>query len=70
MVQQRDGVQLEGGVGEAGDPYERHADAVADQVVRGESAADLLSSGPSGGGAGSGRPTPSTAPAAPCTSTR
>jgi hypothetical protein len=41
-VQQREGVQLSGGIGRAGDEYERHADAVADQVVRGESAAALL----------------------------
>jgi hypothetical protein len=38
VVQQRGGVQLKGGVGEANDPYERHADAVADQVVQGKSA--------------------------------
>lgn len=49
IVQQRAGVQLYGGVGQAGDPYEQHADAVADRVVRGESAADLLAAGPSGG---------------------
>lgn len=42
VVQQRGGVSLSGGVGQAGDPYERHADAVADRVVRGESAVDLL----------------------------
>lgn len=42
VVQQRSGVHLKGGVGQAGDVYERHADAVADAVVRGESAADLL----------------------------
>ena len=30
--------------GGAGDPLERHADAVADRVVRGESAVDLLDS--------------------------
>lgn len=42
VVQQRQGVQLHGGVGQAGDVYEQHADAVADRVVRGESAADLL----------------------------
>jgi hypothetical protein len=54
VVQQRAGVSLYGGVGEAGDTYEAHADAVADRVVAGESAADLLSSGPgaSAGGAG------------------
>ena len=42
VVQQRGGVQLKGGVGAAGDTYERHADAVADAVVAGESAAPLL----------------------------
>lgn len=36
VVQQRDGVALAGGLGQADDPYERHADAVADAVVRGE----------------------------------
>ena len=41
-VQQRAGVSLSGYVGEAGDPYERHADAVADQVVRGRPAEALL----------------------------
>jgi hypothetical protein len=49
VVQQRQGVQLKGGVGRAGDQYECHADAVADLVVRGESAEALLGSkaGPS-----------------------
>lgn len=42
VVQQRKGVQLKGGVGRAGDAYERHADAVADRVVQGESAEQLL----------------------------
>ena len=42
VVQQRGGVQLKGGVGEEGDFHERHADAVADRVVRGASAVDLL----------------------------
>jgi hypothetical protein len=42
VVQQRHGVQLAGGVGASGDVYERHADAVADVVVRGESAEALL----------------------------
>lgn len=42
VVQQRAGVALGGGVGEAGDGYERQADAVADAVVRGDSAAPLL----------------------------
>jgi len=43
VVQQARGVNLYGGVGEAGDSYEKHADAVADRVVAGQSAADLLS---------------------------
>src|SRR5579883_1305608 len=42
VVQQRHGVQLPGGVGQPGDPFERHADAVADLVVRGQSAQHLL----------------------------
>lgn len=50
-VQQKAGVQLKGGVGEAGDRYERHADAVADRVVQGKSAEDLLDQ-MSGAGAG------------------
>ncbi len=49
VVQQRGGVQLKGGVGAEGDPHERHADGVADRVVRGEPAADLLSSYGQGG---------------------
>ncbi len=42
VVQQRGGVQLKTGVGEVGDQYEHQADAVADRVVRGESAETLL----------------------------
>jgi hypothetical protein len=42
IVQQRAGVQLPGGVGKSGDRHEQHADAVADAVVRGESAESLL----------------------------
>jgi hypothetical protein len=42
VVQQREGVSLKGGVGASGDAYEQQADAVADRVVAGESAADLL----------------------------
>jgi hypothetical protein len=42
VIQQAHGVNLYGGVGEAGDSYERHADEVADRVVAGKSAADLL----------------------------
>jgi hypothetical protein len=52
VVQQRAGVSLLGGVGAAGDPYERHADAVADAVAAGQSAEALLDEmAPSGGGA-------------------
>lgn len=42
VVQQRGGVQLKQGVGEAGDAHERHADEVADAVTRGESVEQLL----------------------------
>lgn len=42
VVQQRGGVQLKGGVGQVGDKYEQHADAVADKVVQGGSAEGLL----------------------------
>ena len=42
VVQQRGGVSLKGGVGQPGDRYEHHADAVADLVVRGQNAAPLL----------------------------
>jgi len=42
VVQQRSGVQLKGGIGEAGDPHEQHANHVADRVVAGKSAEDLL----------------------------
>jgi len=42
VVQQKGGVQLKGGVGESGDSYERHADAVADCVVQGKPAELLL----------------------------
>jgi Domain of unknown function (DUF4157) len=49
VAQQAQGVHLYGGVGEAGDRYERHADAVADRVVAGQSAADLLGGGPASG---------------------
>jgi hypothetical protein len=44
VVQQRSGVSLKGGVGAAGDRYEQNADAVADRVVAGHSAVDLLDS--------------------------
>jgi hypothetical protein len=48
VVQQRAGIQLSRSMGEVGDVHERHADAVADRVVAGQSAADLL---PEPGGA-------------------
>lgn len=54
VVQQRAGVQRKGGVGEATDRYEQHADAVADAVTRGDSAEQLLSDGPAGGGGAPG----------------
>jgi hypothetical protein len=50
VVQQRDGVQLAGGVGRDGDEHERHADAVADRVVKGQSAEALLDAAPGRGG--------------------
>lgn len=50
VLQQRAGVHLKGGVGEDGDDYEKHADAVADRVVAGRSAEDLLSKGGGQGG--------------------
>jgi hypothetical protein len=53
VVQQRGGVQLKGGVGEVGDAYEQHADAVADAVVSGGSAEPILDEMTArGGGAG------------------
>jgi hypothetical protein len=51
VVQQRRGVQLKGGIGAEGDVYERHADEVADRVVAGRSAADLLAPYLGGGAA-------------------
>ncbi|MCG8423119.1 MAG: DUF4157 domain-containing protein [Proteobacteria bacterium] len=42
VVQQRASVQLKGGVGEAGDAYERHANAIGDRVVAGQSIRELL----------------------------
>lgn len=50
VMQQREGVHLLGGVGKVGDEHEHHADAVADRVVAGKSAADLLPKGGGGGG--------------------
>jgi hypothetical protein len=49
VVQQRAGVSLAGGVGRSGDPYEQHADRVADLVVRGESAEAALDEMAGGG---------------------
>lgn len=49
VIQQQAGVQLRGGVGEAGDRYEQHADAVASRVVQGRSAEDLLTQFTGGG---------------------
>jgi hypothetical protein len=54
VVQQRGGVHLSGGVGQAGDPYEQHADAVADAVVAGRSAEGLLDRHAGAGGDGGG----------------
>lgn len=51
VVQQRGGVQLKGGVGAAGDVHERNADEVADRVVAGKSAEDLLGAPSARGGA-------------------
>ncbi|MBE7451665.1 MAG: DUF4157 domain-containing protein [Kofleriaceae bacterium] len=57
VVQQRGGVALKSGLGEAGDRHEQHADAVADLVVQGRSAEGLLdlyaggADGAAGGGA-------------------
>ncbi|HRC58892.1 MAG TPA: DUF4157 domain-containing protein, partial [Kofleriaceae bacterium] len=55
VIQQAAGVHLKDGLGEAGDSYEQHADAVADAVVAGRSAEGLLDAfapaGSSSGGA-------------------
>lgn len=50
MIQQRVGVDAPGGMGREGDVYERHADAVADQVTRGQSSEALLDAAPGAGG--------------------
>jgi hypothetical protein len=50
VVQQRRGVQLIDGLGVSGDAYERHADAVADNVVAGRSAEPQLDAIPHSGG--------------------
>jgi hypothetical protein len=52
IVQQHGGVQLKGGVGEVGDPHEQHANQVADRVVTGASAEDLLDRYTTGGRSG------------------
>jgi hypothetical protein len=54
VVQQRGGVYLKDGLGDTGDVYERHADEVADAVVRGEPAQGLLDRLAPSGGAGRG----------------
>lgn len=51
VVQQQKGAKPRDGVGRAGDSLEQHADAVADRVAAGDSAADLLS-GLQGGNSG------------------
>jgi Domain of unknown function (DUF4157) len=48
VIQQQAGVHLKDGVGQAGDPYERHADAVADLVVNRRPAGPLLDAMPGG----------------------
>lgn len=52
VIQQRAGAVPAGGVGADGDAHERHADAVADRVVAGESAEALLDQVAGGGGGG------------------
>jgi len=44
IIQQGAGIKPPGGVGSPGDPLEQQADAVADEVVQGKSAAGLLDS--------------------------
>ncbi len=51
-LQQQRGVALSGGVGKDGDIYERQADAVAERVVAGQSATDLLDQFVGGGAGG------------------
>ena len=55
VVQQRAGVSLQDGVGKAGDSYEKQADAVADRVVSGGSAAELLGGSATAGSSGTQR---------------
>jgi hypothetical protein len=54
VIQQRHGVQLLGGIGQVGDRYEQHADAVASLVVQGRSAQSMLDQFANGAGATSG----------------
>ncbi|MBC7974406.1 MAG: DUF4157 domain-containing protein, partial [Myxococcales bacterium] len=56
VVQQRGGVQLKGGIDQPGDDYERHADAVADRVIAGQSAESLLDQMAGGGGEAAAEP--------------
>jgi hypothetical protein len=66
VVQQRAGISLQGGVGQPGDAYEKQADAVADKVVRGESAEALLaSSAPADAGPAGVQMEPEEAPEGP-----
>ena len=58
VIQQRAGAVAAGTVGQSGDRHEAHADAVAERVVRGESAEDLLDQVAPGAA-------PSAAPSAP-----
>lgn len=53
VIQQRNGVSLSSGVGQADDRYEQHADAVADRVCSGRTAVDLLSATSQSNGAAS-----------------
>ena len=60
VVQQRAGARPAGGVGRDGDSFERHADAIAERVVRGassEAVLDRLAAGRGGGVAGGAAPT-------------
>jgi len=54
VLQQQQGVSLSGGVGKAGDVYERHADEVADAVVAGKSAEGIIGQITSGGSGANG----------------
>lgn len=53
VIQQRAGIRLPGGIDRPGDAHERHADAVAEKVVRGESAERSLDTYSSARGASS-----------------